>query len=186
MAITDGQIYLETDLFNSGIRPAISAGLSVSRVGSEAQTKAMKQVAGKLRLELSQYHELSAFIQFGTDLDKVSRAQIDRGQRVVEILKQPEFSPMPMERQVIVLFAVDHGFLDDIVVTKVAEFEFGLHQYMATNYPEISKTISERKELNAEIENVLSKAISEYKELFRNTGKENILVSGAQAEGKTK
>jgi F-type H+-transporting ATPase subunit alpha len=184
ISITDGQIYLETDLFNSGVRPALNAGLSVSRVGSEAQTKAMKQVAGRLRLELAQYHELSAFIQFGTDLDKASRAQITRGQRVVEILKQPEFSPMSVERQVMILFAVDNGFLDDIAVGKVAEFEIGFHQYMAVSHPEIGKTIAEGNELSAEVEDALSKAILEYKEVFRNAGTELMSVSGIQT-GKT-
>lgn len=145
ISITDGQIYLETDLFNSGIRPAINAGLSVSRVGSEAQTEAMKKVASRLRLELAQYHELSAFIQFGTDLDKASRAQITRGQRVVEILKQPEFSPMPLEKQVMILFAVNNGFLDDILTEKLSEFEAGFHQFMEESHPEIGKTIAQKE-----------------------------------------
>ena len=172
ISITDGQIYLEADLFNSGVRPAINAGLSVSRVGSEAQSEAMKKVASRLRLELAQYHELSAFLQFGTDLDKASRAQITRGQRVVEILKQPEFAPVPLEKQVMILFAVKNGFLDDISIEKLADFEAGFHQFMETSHPEIGNTIAQKGELDAGTESSLSGAILEYKGLINDTGRE--------------
>ena len=167
ISITDGQIYLETDLFNAGIRPALNVGLSVSRVGSKAQTKAMKQVAGKLRLELAQYRELSAFAQFGTtELDKVTRAQLERGQRITEILKQPQYQPVPLEKQVMILYAAINGYIDDIPLNKVAAFETGFHRFMETNHPEMGKAISGEKEISAETEEKLKAAIVEFKQGF--------------------
>jgi F-type H+-transporting ATPase subunit alpha len=164
ISITDGQIYLESDLFNGGQRPAVNAGLSVSRVGSKAQTKAMKQVAGRLRLELSQYRELAAFAQFGTsELDKATRDQLERGQRITEVLKQQQCVPMPVEQQVIILYAVINGYLDDVAVADVSKFETNLHRFMEVNYPEIGKQILETKELSEETEEALKKAIAEFK-----------------------
>ncbi len=167
ISITDGQIYVETDLFNAGIRPALNVGLSVSRVGSAAQTKAMKQVAGRLRLELAQYRELAAFAQFGTtELDKATRAQLDRGQRITEILKQPEYVPVPVEKQVMILYAAINGYVDDVAVDKVVEFETNFHRFMEANHPEIGKAITREKEITAETEEALKAAISEFKQGF--------------------
>ncbi len=165
ISITDGQIYVETDLFNAGIRPALNVGLSVSRVGSAAQTKAMKQVAGRLRLELAQYRELAAFAQFGTsELDKATRAQLDRGQRITEILKQSEYVPVPVEKQVVILYAAINGYIDDIPVDKVRAFEADFHRFMEANHPEIGETIAGEKELSTETEEKLKTAITEFKQ----------------------
>jgi len=167
ISITDGQMYLETDLFNAGIRPALNVGLSVSRVGSAAQTKAMKQVAGKLRLELSQYRELAAFAQFGTsELDKTTRAQLDRGQRITEILKQPQFVPVSLEKQVMILYVAINGYLDDVAIDKVAVFENEFHDFMEANHAEIGKSIAETKEISAKTEEALKKAILAFKQRF--------------------
>jgi len=167
ISITDGQIYLETDLFNAGIRPALNVGLSVSRVGSAAQTKAMKQVAGKLRLELAQYRELAAFAKLGTaELDKATTAQLDRGQRITEILKQLQYAPMPMEKQVMILYAVINGYLDDVAVEKIVTFESNFHSFMKTNHPEIGERIAKEKELTRETEEALKTAILEFKKSF--------------------
>jgi len=164
ISITDGQIYLETDLFNAGIRPALNVGLSVSRVGSAAQTKAMKQVAGRLRLDLAQYRELAAFAQFGTsELDKATRAQLERGQRITEVLKQTQYAPMSVEKQVMILYAAINGYLDDVPGDKVGAFEANLHRFMEANHPEIGKKIAKQKELTPEIEEKLKAAISEFK-----------------------
>ena len=164
ISITDGQMYLETDLFNAGNRPALNAGLSVSRVGSAAQTKAMKQVAGKLRLELAQYRELAAFAQFGTtELDKATQAQLDRGQRITEVLKQAQYVPMALEQQVTILYAAINGYLDDIPVDKIIGFEADLHRFMEANHPEIGKEIAKARELPAGTEEALKKAIPEFK-----------------------
>jgi F-type H+-transporting ATPase subunit alpha len=166
ISITDGQMYLETDLFNAGIRPALNVGLSVSRVGSAAQTKAMKQVAGKLRLELAQYRELSAFAQFGTsELDKATRAQLDRGQRITEILKQAQFVPLPLEKQVMILYVAINGYLDDVAIDKLAVFETKFNEFMENNNPEIGKSIAKTKEISDQTEEALKKAILEFKEL---------------------
>jgi F-type H+-transporting ATPase subunit alpha len=165
ISITDGQIYLETDLFNAGIRPALNVGLSVSRVGGNAQTQAMRKVAGRLRLELAQYRELSAFAQFGTaDLDKATRAQLERGQKITEILKQPQYLPMPLEKEVTILYAVINGYLDDVPLDKVSTFEDAFHKFMETNHPEIGKEIASAKDLTSEIEESLKKAIDEFKQ----------------------
>ena len=167
ISITDGQMYLESDLFNAGVRPALNVGLSVSRVGSKAQTGAMRQVAGKLRLELAQYRELSAFAQFGTsELDKATRAQLDRGQRITEVLKQPQFVPMPIAKQVTILYAVINGYLDDVPVDRVTLFENRFLEFMETRHTEIYKAIAESKQLSDEVENALKEAIAEFKEGF--------------------
>ncbi len=167
ISITDGQMYLETDLFNAGIRPALNVGLSVSRVGSAAQTKAMKQVAGKLRLELAQYRELAAFAQFGIgELDKTTRAQLDRGQRITEVLKQPQFMPMPLEKQVMILYIAINSYLDDVAVDKVALFEAKFHKFMQSNHPEIGDSIAKTKEINLGTEKTLKKAVLEFKKDF--------------------
>jgi len=164
ISITDGQIYLETDLFNAGIRPALNVGLSVSRVGSAAQTKAMKQVAVRLRLELSQYRELAAFAQFGTtELDKSTRAQLDRGQRITEILKQPQYVPMPLEKQVMILYVAINGYLDDVPMDKITTFEADFHRFMEANHPQIGGSIAKEKEISPETEEKLKAAISEFK-----------------------
>jgi F-type H+-transporting ATPase subunit alpha len=165
ISITDGQMYLETDLFNAGIRPALNVGLSVSRVGSAAQTKAMKQVAGKLRLELAQYRELAAFAQFGTtELDKTTKAQLDRGQRITEILKQPQYAPMPLDKQVMILYAAISGYIDDIAADKVVTFEDNFHSFMKANHPEVGERIAKEKELTQETEEALKTAILEFKQ----------------------
>ncbi len=164
ISITDGQMYLETDLFNAGNRPALNAGLSVSRVGSAAQTKAMKQVAGKLRLELVQFRELAAFAQFGTsELDKATRAQLERGQRITEVLKQPQYVPMSLDKQVTILYAAINGYLDDVPVDKATAFEANFHRFMEANHPEIGKTINKDKEISDKTEEALKKAIVEFK-----------------------
>jgi F-type H+-transporting ATPase subunit alpha len=165
VSITDGQIYLEPDLFNAGIRPAVNVGLSVSRVGGAAQTKAMKKVAGKLRMELAQYRELAAFAQFGAaDLDKATRAQLDRGQRSTQILVQPQYTPLPLEKEIITLYAITSGYVDDVPVDGVMAFENDLQGFMETNYPEVGKSIATTKDLPPETEEVLKKAIVEFKE----------------------
>lgn len=162
ISITDGQIFLETDLFNSGVRPAINVGLSVSRVGGAAQIKAIKQVSGTLRLDLAQYRELQAFLQFASDLDESSRKQIERGQRLVEILKQAPYSPLAVEKQVVLIFAGTRGFLDGIEVSKIGEFESGLYSFIEAKYPDIFETIRSKKALDKELEEKIQKALSEY------------------------
>ncbi len=165
ISITDGQIYLESDLFNAGIRPALNVGLSVSRVGGAAQTEAMKRVAGKLRLDLAQYRELAAFAQFGAaELDKTTRAQLERGQRITEVLKQPQYDPMPMGKEVIILYAVINGYLDDVPIERVRAFERDFHRFMEMSYPEIGERIAKDKALSDETEEALKKAIAEFKE----------------------
>ena len=165
ISITDGQIYLETDLFNAGQRPALNVGLSVSRVGSAAQTKAMKQVAGRLRLELAQYRELAAFAQFGTsELDRATRDQLERGRRTTEVLKQDQYSPMPVEKQVMILYAVINGYLDDVAVDQINTFETSFHRFMEANHPEIAEAIAREKDLSAETEEKLKAAIGEFKQ----------------------
>ncbi|MGA2670739.1 MAG: F0F1 ATP synthase subunit alpha [Dehalococcoidia bacterium] len=165
ISITDGQIYLETDLFNAGIRPAINVGLSVSRVGAAAQRKAMRQVAGSLRLELAQFRELQAFAQFGaTDLDKATKDQLERGRRITEVLKQPQYSPMSLGKEVMILYAVTNGYLDDVPVDKVIAWEGNFHRFMETNHPELEQKINDDKETKPETEEALKKAIKEFKE----------------------
>jgi F-type H+/Na+-transporting ATPase subunit alpha len=166
ISITDGQIFLETDLFNSGIRPAVNVGLSVSRVGFSAAIKAMKQVGATLKLELAQYRELAAFAQFGSDLDKATQAQLNRGQRLVEVLKQPQFQPLPFSKQILVIFAGTNGFLDNIPVDQISAFEKSLYSYVDTMNPGLLKSIEEKKALDDEIKADLKKTISEAKERF--------------------
>ncbi|EAI5466307.1 F0F1 ATP synthase subunit alpha [Campylobacter lari] len=163
ISITDGQIFLETDLFNSGIRPAINVGLSVSRVGGAAQIKATKQVSGTLRLDLAQYRELQAFAQFASDLDEASRKQLERGQRMVEVLKQPPYSPLSPENQVVIIFAGTKGYLDDVAVSKIGEFEAALYPFIEAKYPEIFEQIRTKKALDKDLEEKLAKALSEFK-----------------------
>jgi F-type H+-transporting ATPase subunit alpha len=163
ISITDGQIYLESDLFYQGIRPALNVGLSVSRVGSDAQIKAMKKVAGKLRLDLAQYRELAAFAQFGSDLDEATRKQLERGKRLTEILKQGQFEPMPVENQVAILYAAVNGHLDDIPVERVREFENEFHKFLNISHKDLLKTIMNVKELTDEIETSLKQVIDEFK-----------------------
>jgi F-type H+-transporting ATPase subunit alpha len=167
ISITDGQIYLIGDLFYAGIRPAVDAGLSVSRVGGDAQTKAMRKVAGRLRLELASYRELAAFAQFGSDLDRATRAQLERGQRLTEVLKQPQYTPVPLDEQVIAIFAVTNGFADDVPVNKVRDFEAGLLQFMRTAHPEIGAAITTTKDLAPALADQLKAAIQEYKQMAR-------------------
>ena len=166
ISITDGQIFLETDLFNSGIRPAINVGLSVSRVGGAAQIKAMKQVSGTLRLDLAAFRELQAFAQFASDLDEASRNQLERGQRMVELLKQPPYQPIPVEKQVVALYAGTRGFLDDIPVNAITKFERELYVFMDTKYSNILEAIRESKKLDDETEEELKKAIEDFKSQF--------------------
>jgi len=166
ISITDGQIFLETDLFNQGVRPAISVGLSVSRVGSAAQIKATKQVAGKIKLELAQYRELAAFAQFGSDLDADSQARLNRGARTVEVFKQPEFSPKPVEVQVALLWGVQHGFFDEIDVKKVQDATASLQEFLATGKTELLDRIRTEGKLNDEIEAELKSALEEWKRSF--------------------
>jgi len=166
ISITDGQIFLETDLFYKGQRPAISVGLSVSRVGGAAQIKAMKQVAGKLRLELARYRELEAFAQFAADLDPATRAQLERGRRLMELLKQPPYNPIPVEKQIVALFAAVNGYLDDIPVEAVTKFERELYAFMDAKHPEILKEILDKKQLDDDLTNKLHSAIKEFKATF--------------------
>jgi F-type H+-transporting ATPase subunit alpha len=166
ISITDGQIYLESDLFYSGVRPAVNVGISVSRVGGNAQIKAMKQVAGTLRLDLAQYRNLAAFAQFGSDLDKASQAQLNRGRRLVELLKQAQFSPMPVELQVVSIYAGTRGHFDSLRVEVVPDFEKGLHQFVQTERPEILSAILSTGKLEKATEESLAAAIVEFKERF--------------------
>ncbi len=166
ISITDGQIYLETDLFHSGVRPAVNVGLSVSRVGGSAQIKAMKKVAGTLRLDLAQYRELAAFAQFGSDLDAATQKQLTRGARLVEILKQPQYSPLPVEKQIVIIYAGTNGYLDDLPLEKVKDFEEGLYRFIENNYPEIFTDLIEKKDLSDELKEKMNKAIEEFKKEF--------------------
>ncbi len=166
ISITDGQIFLETDLFNSGIRPAINVGLSVSRVGGAAQIKATKQVSGTLRLDLAQYRELQAFAQFASDLDKTSRDQLERGARMVEVLKQPPYSPLAIEKQIVIIYAGAKGFLDDIPVEDITKFESELYPFLEAKYPDLLTSIRTNKKLDSDIENLLNKVLDEFKATF--------------------
>jgi F-type H+-transporting ATPase subunit alpha len=167
ISITDGQIYLESDLFNSGVRPAVNTGLSVSRVGGNAQIKAMRQVAGSLRLDMAQFRELAAFAQFGSDLDKATLAQLNRGQRLTEVLKQDQYVPLPVEKQIALIFAGTNGLLDDLDVPDVRAFEQYFYRYLDTSQPALLQKIRERKALDDEIRGELQKAIKEAKERFK-------------------
>ena len=164
ISITDGQIFLQTDLFNQGQRPAVNAGISVSRVGGSAQIKAMRKVAGKLRLDLAQYRELAAFAQFASDLDKTTRDQLTRGEKVTEVLKQPQFEPVPVERQVAIIWAATNGHLDDVPTPRIREFEVGLYRFLDSSYPELLPGIAESKDLGDEAAEQLARAVTEYKQ----------------------
>lgn len=166
ISITDGQIFLETELFNSGIRPAINVGLSVSRVGGAAQIKATKQVAGTLRLDLAQYRELQAFAQFASDLDETSRKQLERGQRMVEVLKQPPFSPLAAEKQVLIIMAGNEGYFDDMAPSNVVKFEAELYPFVEATYPQIFDSIKEKKSIDDETKELMKKALKEFKASF--------------------
>jgi F-type H+-transporting ATPase subunit alpha len=166
ISITDGQIFLESDLFYAGVRPAVNVGISVSRVGGSAQIKAMRSVAGRLRLDLAQYRELEAFAQFGSELDAATQKQLARGARTVEILKQPQFAPMPVELQVMAIYAVTNGHIDDIPVDQVRDWEQGFHDFMRTQHPEIGNAIRTNKVISKEDEPKLTAMIKEFKETF--------------------
>ena len=171
ISITDGQIYLQTDMFNSNIRPAIDVGLSVSRVGGNAQIKAMRQVAGTLRLDLAQYRNLAAFAQFGSDLDKASQAQLNRGRRLVEVLKQGQYQPLPVERQVVIIFAGTAGFLDDLPVERCRRFEQDLYAFIDNAHPSIWEQVREKKALDDALRNELQGAVKEFKARFTSEDK---------------
>ena len=162
ISITDGQIYLETDLFNAGIRPAVNIGISVSRVGGDAQSRAMRQVAGGLRMDMAAYQELAAFAQFGSDLDEVTQRRLDQGRRLTEILKQPQYEPVALEDQVIIIYAGTHGYCDHVEVTRMREYEIKLLEYMRREHFEIVSDIAERKALTEETEKSLQEAIESF------------------------
>lgn len=167
ISITDGQIYLEPDLFNAGVRPAINVGLSVSRVGGAAQRKAMRQVAGRLRLDLAQFRELEAFAKFGTEeLDKATRAQLERGKRAVEVLKQPQYSPLSLGKQVMIFYALNNGYLDDVPLDRISSWEENFYKFMGANHPEVERQINEEMELTPELEEALKTSIAEFKKGF--------------------
>src|SRR6187549_2967556 len=172
ISITDGQIFLESDLFNQGIRPAINVGNSVSRVGGSAQIKAMRQVAGSLRLDLAQYRELAAFAQFGSDLDQATQRQLNRGRRLVEILKQPQYQPLSVEKQVAIVFAATNGLLDAVPVEKLRQYEDGLYRFLETSHSQVLSSIAEKKILDDEIKAALKAALEDY-------GKQFVAVTGA-------
>jgi len=163
ISITDGQIYLETDLFYQGVRPAISVGLSVSRVGSAAQIKAIKQVAGKVKLDLAQFRELAAFAQFGSDLDATTKARLDRGQRIVELFKQKQYNPISVEEQVAVMWAMQNGYVDPVPVERVKEFQTKLQDYLQTRKESLLQSIREKKQIDEELESQLKSALEEFK-----------------------
>jgi F-type H+-transporting ATPase subunit alpha len=167
ISITDGQIYLETDLFYAGVRPAVNVGLSVSRVGGSAQIRAMRQVAGRLRLDLAQYRELAAFAQFGSELDKATQAQLNRGARMVEILKQDQFVPLPVERQILIIFAGVNGHVDDLPIEAMRPFEQGLSRFVEASYPEIYKELNEKNVIGEDLSQKMEQAIREHKEEFK-------------------
>ena len=184
ISITDGQIYLETGLFNSNVRPAINVGLSVSRVGGSAQIKAMRSVAGSLRLELAQFRSLEAFAQFGSDLDKASQDQLNRGKRWVELLKQPQYSPIPVEKQVCILFAGANGFVDDLPLEQLRRFELELYDYLDGRHPDLVQAIREKKELNDDIKGQLKNALTEFKKVFQTGNPADPAPSGAKPGGR--
>jgi len=166
ISITDGQIFLESDLFYSGVRPAINVGISVSRVGGSAQIKAMKTVAGRMKLELAQYREMAAFAQFASDLDKVTRDQLDRGARLVEVLKQGQYVPLPVERQVVIIYAATRGYVDKLAIAQIADYERGLGDFIEKKYPNLFETLRTKKALDDETEGTLKKALDEFSSAF--------------------
>ena len=166
ISITDGQIYLETEMFHAGFRPAINAGLSVSRVGGAAQIKAMKKIAGPIRTELAEYRDLASFAQFGSELDDDTRERLAQGERIKEVLKQPQYQPLAVEKQIVIIYAVTRKYLLDVPVERIAEFEKGLYEFVETKYPEIYKAIRETGEINSETDVLIQKAITEFKNQF--------------------
>lgn len=164
ISITDGQIYLETEMFNAGFRPAVNAGLSVSRVGGAAQIKAMKKIAAPIRVDLAQYRELAAFAQFGSELDADTKEKLAQGERIKEILKQPQYKPMPVEYQVIIIYAATNKYLLDVPVDRITAFETEFFEFLDTKYPEIPEAIRKEKVISDETEKLLQKAISEFKQ----------------------
>jgi F-type H+-transporting ATPase subunit alpha len=166
ISITDGQIYLEADLFYAGIRPALNVGLSVSRVGSSAQTKAMKQVAGRMKLELAQGRELAAFAQFGSDLDKATQRQLDRFQRLTQLLKQPQYQPLSLAQEVMVIYAGTRGYIDHIGIGRIPEWEQKFYQFIHSSFPEVENAVEREKKLTPEIEESLKHAIDEFNKQF--------------------
>ena len=167
ISITDGQIFLESDLFYSGIRPAINVGLSVSRVGGSAQVKAMKQVAGSLRLDLAQYREMAAFAQFGSDLDKTTQAQLARGVRLVELLKQDQYSPLTMEKQVLIIYAAINGFVDDFDVSVLLRYESELNDFVAANYSSVMDELRDKKKIDDDLKAKVEDVLKAFKEVFK-------------------
>ena len=167
ISITDGQIYLQAELFNAGVRPAINIGISVSRVGGNAQIKAMKQVAGKLRLDLAQYRDLVTFAQFGTELDRTSQAQLDRGERLTEVLKQGQYAPLPVEKQVLIIYAGNRGFLDEFPVARLKDYEKKLYEHFEKSHPDILTRIREKKQIDSPLEAAISAALTEFNALFK-------------------
>jgi len=166
ISITDGQIFLESDLFHQGVRPAINVGNSVSRVGGSAQVKAMRQVAGSLRLDLAQYRELAAFAQFGSDLDKQTLSQLNRGRRLVEVLKQPQYQPLTVEKQVTIIYAAGNGYLDAIDVEQVRAYEIGLYQFLETSRPQFLTALAEKKQIDDYLKAALKEALTEFGKQF--------------------
>jgi F-type H+-transporting ATPase subunit alpha len=169
ISITDGQIFLETDLFHQGVRPAINVGNSVSRVGGSAQVKAMRQVAGTLRLDLAQYRELAAFAQFGSDLDPATKAQLNRGARLVELLKQPQYQPLAVEKQVLIVYAGTNGFLDNVAIAAVGRYEQELYRFVETRYAGVLKGIADKKTLDDGLKAEMNAALKEFGEQFAAT-----------------
>jgi F-type H+-transporting ATPase subunit alpha len=167
ISITDGQIYLEPELFNTGIRPAINVGISVSRVGGNAQIKAMKQVAGQLRLDLAQYRELAIFAQFGTELDKASQAQLDRGERLTEVLKQDQYVPLPVEKQILVIYAGNRGFMDEFEVNQVKEYEEKLYQFFEKEQANLLKRIAKKGEIDGGLDEAIGSALKDFNLRFK-------------------
>jgi F-type H+-transporting ATPase subunit alpha len=166
ISITDGQIFLESDLFYSGVRPAVNVGISVSRVGGNAQIKAMKKVAGPLRLELAQYRELAAFAQFGSDLDAATKKQLDRGERLVEVMKQGQFVPQPVEKQVAVIYAATNGFLDTLPVSVLQRYERELYSFLEAKHPQVLTAIREKRELTDDVKGPLDAALKDFAKIF--------------------
>ena len=166
ISITDGQLFLETDLFNSGQRPALNVGTSVSRVGSAAQTKAMKKVAGPLKLDLAQYREMAAFAQFASDLDKATRDQLTRGEKMSEVLKQPQYQPLPVEKQVAILWVVTNGFLDNVHTDRIKDFESRFYRFLESERPDVLTTLAAKPELTDEVVTALRSAATDFKDTF--------------------
>ena len=167
ISITDGQIFLESDLFYSGVRPAINVGISVSRVGGNAQIKAMKQVAGTLRLELAQYREMAAFAQFGSDLDQATQRQLNRGSRLVELLKQGQYQPLPVEKQILIIYAGTNGFIDDLPLNTLKKYEQELYSFVESKHPDIFADILKKRELDGDLRAKMNKALEEFKGVFK-------------------